>query len=583
MIEVAGLADIPKNEPYGVAVANVPLVLVRTDSQVVAYQGRCPHEGALLAEGKLEAGNLVCNKHQWKFRLEDGQKVGTPPACLQRFVLEVEGGMVRISPADLGKLRVAAASEEELEEASVHIEDLPGPKGIPVLGNALKVTPSNLHLDLEAWADEFGGLYMLNMGVAGQILIVSDPEIGIEMMKRRPEGFRRLAPIEKVFKDLYAHGVFSAEGEEWRMMRKAAAKGLNQATLIRFYPKLLEVVERLKHRMERNAASGATLNMPDEIMRYTVDVTTNMTMGYDMNTLEQSGETLQDHLTLAFPTILNRTLSPVPYWRYVKLPKDVKIDRSMKVVVSRIKEFITVARHKMQQTPELYDAPEDFLQYMLAEDKKGAIYSEEQLVGQIFTMLLGGEDTTAYTLTWTIFYLIQNEEYLARARAEIDAALGDGDLLDRTTALPFLEAAVHEAMRLRPVAPLIHLTANVDQQVGRLWVPEGTDILYLNRQAALQNDNFYAAREFRPERWLEEMSHVANNRTDIVTSFGGGSRYCPGRNLAIHMLKAGGAMLLKNFDFELVTAPEDIKEVLTLGMGPDRIHMRVKVREPQVV
>jgi len=39
---------------------------LRLDGRLLAFQGRCPHQGALLGEGELVEGHLVCRNHGWR-------------------------------------------------------------------------------------------------------------------------------------------------------------------------------------------------------------------------------------------------------------------------------------------------------------------------------------------------------------------------------------------------------------------------------------------------------------------------------------------------------------------------------------
>ena len=57
------------------------------------------------------------------------------------------------------------------------LDQLPGPRGLPVFGNALQIDTSRFHLQLEAWSREFGPFFRLRLGnrkvlvVAGTVVI----------------------------------------------------------------------------------------------------------------------------------------------------------------------------------------------------------------------------------------------------------------------------------------------------------------------------------------------------------------------------------------------------------------------------
>ena len=93
-------------------------------------------------------------------------------------------------------------------------------------------------------------------------------------------------------------------------------------------------------------------------MRYTVDVTTNLAFGYDMNTLEKEGDVIQEHLEKIFPMINRRINAPFPYWRYFKLPADRALDKSLVEIRETITGFVTRGRARLAQNPELAEHPD---------------------------------------------------------------------------------------------------------------------------------------------------------------------------------------------------------------------------------
>ena len=52
----------------------------------------------------------------------------------------------------------------EASRALRRIEDLPGPRGLPFVGNAFQFKPAQLHQKLEAWSAEYGPYYRIRIG-----------------------------------------------------------------------------------------------------------------------------------------------------------------------------------------------------------------------------------------------------------------------------------------------------------------------------------------------------------------------------------------------------------------------------------
>ena len=156
-------------------------------------------------------------------------------------------------------------------------------------------------------------------------------------------------------------------------------------------------------------------------MSYSVDVTSALAFGHDLNTLEHGDGELQRHITQVFEMLARRTLAPFPYWHVVKPPADRAAERSVAVIHEEITGFIAAARKRMQERPELEEAPENFLESMLTMPG----YDDQDVFGNVFTMLLAGEDTTANTLSWAMYLLARDPAAQGRLAAEADAVLGD--------------------------------------------------------------------------------------------------------------------------------------------------------------
>jgi nitrite reductase/ring-hydroxylating ferredoxin subunit len=74
-----------------------PVVLVRLESGLFAVDGRCPHRGGPMAEGKLEGCALRCPWHGFKYDVRTGQPVwpeGWDP--LPAYAVRVRDGMVEL-------------------------------------------------------------------------------------------------------------------------------------------------------------------------------------------------------------------------------------------------------------------------------------------------------------------------------------------------------------------------------------------------------------------------------------------------------------------------------------------------------
>jgi len=466
------------------------------------------------------------------------------------------------------------------------IRDLPGPRGLPLLGNALQIDRARLHQIAEQWAREYGEMFRFRVATR-EFVVVSNPNTVAALLRDRPDGFARTARLSQTAGELGFAGLFTANGASWKRQRPMVLDGLDPTHIKAFFPTLVRVTQRLERRWRRASAAGEAIDLQADLMRFTVDVTAGLAFGSDINTLESDEEVIQAHLDKVFPALARRLYASVRYWHYVRLPADRELDRHLAALRIAVDGFIAQARRRLAERPELRANPSNLIEAMVvARDRGESAVTDEDVRGNVFTMLMAGEDTTANSLAWTIWLLHRHPEAARRAAEQTRSVLA-GDTaatrFEQLGELEFLEACAHEAMRLKPVAPVNTLQAVRDTTVGDVLVPAGTLVMCLMRPAAVDARYFADPQDFVPQRWLPGAgpAQAAGSAKRISMPFGAGPRICPGRYLALAEMKMVLAMLLGAFDIESVIAPRGrpVQERLTLTMSPVGLRMRLRVQD----
>ena len=485
-----------------------------------------------------------------------------------------------MSPSPLPSESTAAAAPLR------RIADLPGPRGWPLLGNAPQVERDRLHQHAEAWAREYGEVYRFRLGPR-DFVVLSNPETVAGVLRDRPAGFQRSGRLTETAREFGFNGLFSANGERWKRQRPMVLSGLDPTHIKTFFPTLVKVTERFAGRWRRAATAGQAIDLQADLMRYTVDVTAGLAFGTDINTIESDDEVIQQHLDKVLPALFRRLMSPLPYWRFFKLPRDRALDGHLAALDEAVRGFIDTARQRLADEPQRREQPTNLIEAMLAaRERAGSALDDGDVSGNVLTMLLAGEDTTANTLAWMIWLLHRHPEALARARSEARRVLGDAGhptQHEQLHALDYLEACAHETMRLKPVAPLMVQQAVCDREVAGVAIPAGTLVMCLMRPAAVNEANFPDAQAFKPERWMaggQSAAQAASSAKRVAMPFGAGPRICPGRYLALAEIKMVAAMLLALFDIAAVDAPGggDAQERIALTMSPVGLRMKLKLR-----
>ena len=459
-----------------------------------------------------------------------------------------------------------------------------------MFGSLFQLDRMRPHQTVEQWSRKYGSVFRLMLGPT-PFLVVSDHELIGAILRDRPDGFRRPPRLEIVWREMgLAPGVFGANGEAWKHQRRMVMAGFDPTHVRAYFPALSRVTQRLQARWRKAATRDTPIDLQADLMRFTVDAIAGLAFGSEINTLESDEEIIQRHLDQLFPAVARRMLSPFPYWRYFKLPSDRSLDRSVALVNVAVQQFIAKARERMQAKPELREHPVNLLEAMIAAaDQPDSGVDDRDVAGNVLTMLLAGEDTTANTLSWLLYLLQRNPSALQAVQQEVRAIAaasglgGPGHVFthEQTQQMDYLEACLNESMRLKPVGPINVMQALRDTQVGDVQVPAGAMVWCVMRHDTLQDRYFGDAGRFDPQRWLGDgPQSAAASAKRVSMPFGAGPRICPGRYLALLEMKMAIAMLFNSFDVQSIRTSDDTEpdEILSFTMQPQGLQLRLRER-----
>jgi cytochrome P450 len=410
------------------------------------------------------------------------------------------------------------------------IDDLASPPGWPLLGQLLHFDPLRAHAQFELWARELGTPFRLQLGPGYTAVVFDDVDLCHEISRARPHRYTRSGRIQPVAQEMGFNGLFSVEGVAWEAQRKLIVQTLNATHFKTWFATLSAITQRLYRRWQQAAQQGTVLEMTQELKRYTVDVTSALAFGEDPDTISQSSGTIQPHLELIFPAMMKRVMTPFSYWKWFRLPADRQLDRSLAVV--RGYAQACVARARLRLADAQPDAPRNALEAMLLR-QTALNLSNDDVVANVFTLLLAGEDTTAHSLAWTMLYLAADLPLQQRMHAQACDAFGQTQVCPDYATLQRLEDFEHlglEALRLRPVVPFNSFEPVEDVILRDIRVPARTKLFFINRPSLTDPLRFANPNRYDPARWWPAHNAAADAMHDIraFMQFGAGPRVCPG-------------------------------------------------------
>ena len=74
------------------------------------------------------------------------------------------------------------------------IAELPGPRGLPLIGSAHRVKPSRFHSVIENWSKQHGPILRFTVGPRS-IVAIADPDVINTVLRERPDAYRRTRKV----------------------------------------------------------------------------------------------------------------------------------------------------------------------------------------------------------------------------------------------------------------------------------------------------------------------------------------------------------------------------------------------------
>ena len=200
-------------------------------------------------------------------------------------------------------------------------------------------------------------------------------------------------------------------------------------------------------------------------------------------------------------------------------------------------------------------------------------FTADEVTGMFISMMFAGHHTTSGTAAWTLIELLRHPDAMAAVVAELDGLYADGSEVSYQAlrAMPHLEAAIKEALRLHPPLILLLRVAKEDVEVDGFRIPAGKLVGATPAISSRIPADFPEPDAFRPDRYLgPDAADVANPWTWIP--FGAGRHRCVGAAFAMMQLKAIFSVLLQGYSFELAQPPDSYRN--------DHSKMVVQLEQP---
>ncbi|KAI5857024.1 cytochrome P450 [Tricharina praecox] len=347
--------------------------------------------------------------------------------------------------------------------------------------------------------------------------------------------------------------------------RRLLVGGFGPARLREFDGVVAEMVESAVERISEQAGKEGSADLLKWLYFMAVDVVSafgfggaiGMLEGGEVGAISRETPIIKDYkamtqyigLRLAFPWLL---------WLGSRLPFgpaqriQATFDRVEDYGAEKLREFSGEEGRLKKNT---------MLARIVEEQKKSKSDSRYHLdrkdvEAEAAAMLFGGTDSVSNTLAYTIYAILSHPEAHAKLlealeplKAQDTSTLRDDDFKE----IPYLQHVLDESLRLYgAVQVFLHRTVPAGgRKLGGVFLPEGTTV-GTQAWSVHRNDEFFPeAEKFIPERW-EQPTELMKK---MFMPWGGGSRICIGRGLAMMELRRTTAVFFLKLGNRVKLAP----------------------------
>ncbi|KAI1783318.1 cytochrome P450 [Ganoderma leucocontextum] len=375
---------------------------------------------------------------------------------------------------------------------------------------------------------------------------------------------------------LLGSGVFNSDGDMWKFHRTMTRPFFSKDRITHF-----DIFDRhAEHALDKVASrlkEGVPVDWQDIVSRFTMDSATEFLFGKDVRSLDAP---------IPYPSTSTRhavvTTEVHPADRFVRSFQDGleatamrgrflqsyplfefwgdKVEKHLGEVHKFIDPIVGAAlRRKAERQRAGEDIEKDvrddetLLEHLVKFTDDGKMLKDETL-----NILLAGRDTTACTLTFSVFALAEHPAVLERLRKEVLDVVGPTrrPTYEDIRGMKYMRAFINEVLRLYPPVPLnsrytIKGMTWKSTQPGQpdFYIPPRTRCLYsvllMHRRKDLWGPD---ALSFDPERFIDErvQKYLVPNPF-IFLPFNAGPRICLGQQFAYNEISFMLVRLLQRF------------------------------------
>jgi cytochrome P450 len=406
---------------------------------------------------------------------------------------------------------------------------------------------------------EQGPHFRIQVSPGKTIYFLNDEEAVKKVLVSHNTSFSRGTALENA-KVLVGESILTSDGKAHLDIRKVISKVYSKAYIARYE----QEVERYMARYAESVQEG-DYELTQFFEAISLDLISILLFGVEVKEHQQL---IADLLNAAY-RLIGQLYIPGKSW-WLKTPfgrKDefFKYKKELEHLIDQLISKREVSNHGYMGTIDLLNQ---------------AGLNREQIMAQVFALLLAGHETTATTMTWMVYAVLKFKPDIKDFLNECDQGHASGSRYKDLEQFPEIKAMMYETYRYRPAVWSIGRKVNQEIDISGFHFHPGD---YIGLSPFIMHRHpevFERMDEFWPKRWVQGDDFLQLRSTSFFP-FSLGTRNCIGRFLAETELFSIMKTFFTRFHSELLTTdPVGLKSYISLR--PDRpINVKLRLKKEQ--
>ena len=374
------------------------------------------------------------------------------------------------------------------------------------------------------------------------LFVVNDPKEVRKIMIDNVKEFPKSDMLHELLKPLLGVSIFTTNGEVWKKQRELLRPSFEMTRISKVFDLMSSAAADMMDRF-RKYPDGSIVEVDEHMTFVTADVIFRTIMSSKLDEIKGK-EILHAFVTFQEETARTaiRKFFCLPDWLSNILGENKRMKAG--AVIRKSLSDIIKPRYDGYKNDNYSDILSSLLHTVDASS--GERFSFEEILDQVSMLFLAGHETTASSLTWTLYCLSLDQDAQQKAYNEIISINKDGKFsISDIKEMKYLTNVFKEALRLYPPVGFFARQSKGEAKIRDKVLQKGSGVVVAPWLIHRHDDFWEAPHEFRPDRHNESIPK------EKYMPFGLGERICIGQGFAMQEAIIILANILCEFKLEL--------------------------------